>query len=57
MSVNYSKIVDEEIDTLHVVPLDDYEEHDTENTCWCQPYRDEDVCNVIIHNRAKDHPQ
>lgn len=43
---------------IHVYPLDDIEEHDTETrNCWCNPDQNRDEPRVIVHNRAKDNPQ
>jgi len=32
---------------LHVVPLDDLREHDTDKACWCVPSYDD---HIWVHN-------
>lgn len=45
-------------DDIHVYPIDDIEEHNTESRhCWCNPIQNKDEPRVIVHNRAKDNPQ
>jgi len=31
----------------HVVPLNDYRDHETSHKCWCKPYEDD---GLWIHN-------
>jgi len=41
---------------IHVVPTDDFQEHEESAQCWCQPVRIErtiDGAEVWSHNRAK----
>lgn len=33
---------------VHIVPLDDWRDHELTLTCWCHPVLDE----VVIHNSA-----
>ena len=35
--------VGEAMSSIHVVPLGDLQEHDSEPTCWCNPTEDEGV--------------
>lgn len=40
---------------IHVFPIDDIEEHDTENTtCWCCPEIKEEYGQFIIVHNAFD---
>ena len=40
---------------LHVFPIGDIEEHDTENTtCWCVPEITEEYGQIIIIHNAFD---
>jgi len=34
----------------HVIPVDDYREHECSTDCWCKPKEDEDVYDLWIHN-------
>lgn len=36
-------------DDVHVVPIDDYREHDVSKTCWCKPSPDTEESNVYLH--------
>jgi len=37
--------------TLHVVPLGDLREHETERTCWCRPRLEiEGAYWILVHN-------
>ena len=35
---------------IHVIPLNDYREHEETELCWCNPRRDDDEQRVVIHN-------
>ena len=37
--------------SVHVIPLNDWREHEENEACWCQPRFDE---GVFVHNAA-DH--
>lgn len=37
----------------HVMPINDEEEHELDEDCWCKPRYDDDDQGVIIH-RSKD---
>jgi len=43
---------------VHVIPLDDYQEHFESKNCWCQPEMIERSLETGVevwsHNRAKD---
>ena len=38
------------MDNVHIIPIDDLKPHQTSTNCACQPYRDEETENLIIHN-------
>ena len=40
------------LDDIHVVPRNDIVDHWCSISCWCQPERDEEQENVVIHNSA-----
>ena len=35
---------------IHVIPLNDYREHEETEDCWCKPLRDDEEQRVVIHN-------
>lgn len=35
---------------VHVIPNNDWKEHEESVDCWCHPTRDVEDENVIIHN-------
>ena len=39
---------------IHVAPVNDFKEHVCERfsgtTCWCNPRRDDECENVVVHN-------
>jgi hypothetical protein len=35
---------------LHIVPLDDYREHECYTDCWCHPSEDDEIDGVFIHH-------
>jgi hypothetical protein len=37
---------------IHVVPRNDTVDHWTTVHCWCQPERDNEQLNVVVHNSA-----
>lgn len=36
--------------SVHVVPVNDYREHELTNLCWCNPVEDEEETGLFIHN-------
>lgn len=47
----------EKINHIHVMPTDDYQPHEENAACWCQPVMIERASTGIevwSHNRAKD---
>lgn len=38
----------------HVVPIGDLKEHETTESCWCNPVPDDEEPNVIVHNALDD---
>lgn len=37
-------------DILHVIPIDDLKEHESKETCFCNPWKDEE--GFYVHNSA-----
>ena len=35
---------------IHVTPVDDLREHELQPLCWCNPRRDRESQDVVIHN-------
>lgn len=34
----------------HIVPIDDFREHEPETTCWCRPTQHDDESGVWLHH-------
>lgn len=43
--------------SVHVRPLDDYEQHSLSSECWCNPRCEMHEVPLFIHDRSKDIPQ
>lgn len=35
---------------LHVTPINDITEHELGMDCWCNPARDEEHTEIVVHN-------
>lgn len=33
----------------HIIPLNDWREHEASTACWCHPQQDEEVPDVWVH--------
>lgn len=38
--------------TIHVVPMNDDQEHELHEQCWCQPQADAQQALVLVHNSS-----
>ena len=39
-------------ESVHVIPINDIQNHILSQECWCQPYEDPDCDGVWIHTSA-----
>lgn len=44
------KTVTNKLRDHHVIPVPDARPHTAGMSCWCQPYRDTDETDVVIHH-------
>lgn len=44
----------ENVNSLHVIPLDDFREHLVSDFCWCNPTADDEDDDVMVHH-SMDH--
>ena len=35
---------------IHVIPINDFRDHEETEHCWCRPQRDDEEPRVVIHN-------
>jgi hypothetical protein len=35
---------------IHVIPLNDWREHEASRACWCAPSPDEDEPDILLHH-------
>jgi hypothetical protein len=34
---------------VHVMPLNDYRDHEPSTECWCHPQEDEEIPGLFVH--------
>jgi aminoglycoside phosphotransferase len=49
------EVMGNELDELHVIPVEDCITHTASRICECNPARDDDSGDVFVHNKIKEH--
>lgn len=50
--MSHGTIDEDEDGRIHVMPINDIREHQSEMSCWCRPQVDVDDDEVVVHNSA-----